>query len=444
MTAADSCGGIGPKYDSPFFSFVASDISTFPLSNVPTARVNGSTPLPYLTKAEALNVADLECPFYGAAQVPVTTSVPEGVATAHYFYGSPWLPVIAPPSKLLSFDPTWLSVCPGIATDGYAQHVGMYDPPRALVAMKDMAMPSTSAIVAAPTKPPAQPGQSVTPDTQIATKAAPPQVTDMFNKKPNIDPDLPDAKTPDLFNPPGENEAADKLPSPPVESAIVLPSDEPANPVVVAPPNQPGNPAVVLPPNQPDSAPPSAPSLLLLPNFDKLFPGGLLSDTVKVNVPKEDSSSPKDPTAQAGSEAVTASGAHGGEQDGDPGSENAGFANANEDNADSQLGSSSQPSSSVPGVPNQSTGSQKPAAFVSTAITTSGGSTSTATTQRANAAPPTTTQYKNVWQLIGYLNETVNASAVYSVYEGSGDHSRVAMQAIFAAAALHALLYFIT
>ncbi|KAG8531279.1 uncharacterized protein KY384_003990 [Bacidia gigantensis] len=160
MIVNDKCGSVGTTLTSPLFSFAAEDISTFVLPPVTSPRPDGSDPVPLLTGQSQLNVADLACPSTGVAQV----SVPDlglGAGPHTYYYGSPWLPFIAPPSKILSSDPSWSTGCAHVVKFGPAEYVGLFDPPIALVPQQNIVNPVTAAAAAGATGSPTHPGQSI-------------------------------------------------------------------------------------------------------------------------------------------------------------------------------------------------------------------------------------------------------------------------------------------
>lgn len=148
-----------------------------------------------------LDVKDLACPTWGLGK-----SLSAG--TTVLTIGSPWLPLIVPPTEIFSLDPTWASACTGIFTgaNGFTTF-DLFDPPIALTP-KAWLVPPTSSPVAAPADP-----TTVLKQTASSAKAAKPA------SLPN--PAAPPAKTRD---PAGDS----PIPSPveasadPVES-IALP-----------------------------------------------------------------------------------------------------------------------------------------------------------------------------------------------------------------------------
>ena len=132
----DACAGIGPTYSAPWLSFDIQDLSTFVLPRPTTTGQNIS----FLTSQAPLTIADLECPSWGAGQIAVQYSVPY---SRDYTYGSPYLPIIAPPQKLLSLNPEWIKSCPpGIEVEGPPAWLGLFDPPTALVAQENVVDPA--------------------------------------------------------------------------------------------------------------------------------------------------------------------------------------------------------------------------------------------------------------------------------------------------------------
>ena len=133
MSVHDGCGAIGPSSVDPVYSFDPGELSTFVL---PTTTAS----LGYLTSMAQLQVADLECPSMGLAKVDIGTTTEWGIDYS-YELGPPWLPIIAPPSKIIDSNPEWKSRCPGVASKGYARYVGMYDPPSVLVPAENLVDP---------------------------------------------------------------------------------------------------------------------------------------------------------------------------------------------------------------------------------------------------------------------------------------------------------------
>ena len=74
-----------------------------------------------------LNVADLECPTFGLGPGTNTDGTPCRTI------GPPYLPLIVPPSQVLSLDPGWLKSCTGLLSYAVGlSSFAIYDPPRAL------------------------------------------------------------------------------------------------------------------------------------------------------------------------------------------------------------------------------------------------------------------------------------------------------------------------
>jgi len=127
--------------------------------------------------AKPLNVADLACPTFGLG--PGTDSDGQPCRTI----GPPYLPLIIPPSQVLSLDPGWLQSCKGLLSYAWGlSSFAIYDPPRTLQPASALVPPEPpsgptdpgttqdSSNVPAATSP-VQPGQAPAPSTPTPTAA---------------------------------------------------------------------------------------------------------------------------------------------------------------------------------------------------------------------------------------------------------------------------------
>ena len=223
MSVHDGCGVVSPTAVDPIYAFDPGELSTFVLPTTSTASLG------YLTVMDNLKVADLECPSMGLAKVDIGTTTEWGIDYS-YELGPPWLPLIAPPSKILDSNPEWKSGCPGVASRGYARYVGMYDPPSVLVPAENLVDPKltqpepTPAAQYSRVQDPAEPVLE-NPSLPVATPVS--SYDDLAPPNINSDPSL------DL----GQGEA-NHLPVP-VQPSSPQPGSKPDIPAVEAPKHQP-------------------------------------------------------------------------------------------------------------------------------------------------------------------------------------------------------------
>ena len=147
LAVQDHCGGIGSSYSAPLLSLAPGDISTWPLPDVSAASPGDKITAPGLLVQAPLTIADLECPSRGVGRSDYTDIMTVANWGFEYIYGPPYLSLIAQLNKMLDFDPTWRSLCTGLETFGPVQHVGLLDPPRALVPGANLAAPTSLAAV---------------------------------------------------------------------------------------------------------------------------------------------------------------------------------------------------------------------------------------------------------------------------------------------------------
>ena len=177
MAVHDQCGPLGQNKTGVFIAVPPGQLSTSRVDLSPLVRRVGSEWLDPSVYGQGFfaegNIqpfvaADMNCPTFGLG---VSTDDQGLVRTT---IGSPWLPLIVPPSQALSLDTAWLKYCTGILS--YSQNLasfGIFDPPHALVPdpAGGLVRPSESQPTPAvdPEQTRIQPGQSPTAATPSAT-----------------------------------------------------------------------------------------------------------------------------------------------------------------------------------------------------------------------------------------------------------------------------------
>ncbi len=138
-----------------------------------------------------LNVADLECPTFGLG--PGTNTDGKPCRTV----GPPYLPLVVPPSQVLSLDPGWLKACSGLLS--YAEGLSsfaIYDPPRALQPGFGLVAPDPSPRPPDPVTtqdPPSDPAATppVQPAQMPSATLPKPTTSDIVNLSPATNPESP-------------------------------------------------------------------------------------------------------------------------------------------------------------------------------------------------------------------------------------------------------------
>ncbi|MDI1484876.1 MAG: hypothetical protein OHK93_000010 [Ramalina farinacea] len=177
MAVHDQCGPLGQNKAGVFIAVPPGQLSTSKVGLRPPMRDVGDEwldPSVYgqgffaQDNIQPFVAADMNCPTFGLG---VSTNSQGVVRTT---IGSPWLPLIVPPSEALSLDTAWLKYCTGILS--YSQDLasfGIFDPPHALVPdpAGGLVGPSESQPTPAvdPEETRIQPGQSPTAATPSAT-----------------------------------------------------------------------------------------------------------------------------------------------------------------------------------------------------------------------------------------------------------------------------------
>ena len=187
----DRCTTVGPNITNPIITLAPGELSTWkpPASNdwaqydnFTVGEVwNDPIAIPTYDDTEGiapLEVKDLACPTWGLGK---STSAGTVVTTI----GSPWLPLIIPPTQIFSLDPIWEAMCTGLFNDNFGLTTfGLFDPPIAL----------TPASLLAPTPP--APIPTPADPTTVPERATPYSKTAKPASLPN-DPVAPPARTGD-------------------------------------------------------------------------------------------------------------------------------------------------------------------------------------------------------------------------------------------------------
>ena len=196
-----------------------------------------------------LNVADLECPTFGLGPGTNTDGTPCRTI------GPPYLPLIVPPSQVLSLDPGWLRSCTGLLSYAVGlSSFAIYDPPIALQPGSGLIAPGPDPGQTSPVTtqdPPSDPAASTqVQPAQIPSASLPRQTTsddkspsptgNPQNLPPAADPPKPDAPAqtvvgsgPSLNGVPEGNAPA----SPQGLGGLIMGAFGPGPPIVQAPSN---------------------------------------------------------------------------------------------------------------------------------------------------------------------------------------------------------------
>ena len=135
----DRCTTVGPKITNPIITLAPGELSTWKppatndfanYDNFTAGEVwNDPIAIPSYDDTEGiapLEIKDLACPTWGLGK---STSAGTVVITI----GSPWLPLIIPPTQIFSLNPIWEAMCTGIFNDNFGLSTfGLFDPPIAL------------------------------------------------------------------------------------------------------------------------------------------------------------------------------------------------------------------------------------------------------------------------------------------------------------------------
>lgn len=127
---SDQCGPLGAVLTHPWVAIPSGELMTYSNSLFPLGScyydIQGFGWM-FEGVTKPLNVADLECPTFGLGPGTNTDGTPCRTI------GPPYLPLIVPPSQVLSLDPGWLKSCTGLLSYAVGlSSFAIYDPPIAL------------------------------------------------------------------------------------------------------------------------------------------------------------------------------------------------------------------------------------------------------------------------------------------------------------------------
>ena len=127
---SDQCGPVGATLTNPWVAIPSGQLATYSEGLQSLGQcyddIQGFGWM-FEGTTKSLNVADLDCPTFGLG--PGTSSNGEPCRTI----GPPYLPLIVPPSQVLSLDPGWLQLCTGLLSYAVGlSSFALYDPPIAL------------------------------------------------------------------------------------------------------------------------------------------------------------------------------------------------------------------------------------------------------------------------------------------------------------------------
>ena len=111
--ATGMCGPVGPAITSPFIAVPSGSLSTYDALEYfkpgqEYADPQGAIGAMFIGSAKALNVEELDCPTFGLG----TSTAKDGKVLTTV--GPPWLSIVIPPVEMLSLNPQWDSLCPGV------------------------------------------------------------------------------------------------------------------------------------------------------------------------------------------------------------------------------------------------------------------------------------------------------------------------------------------
>ena len=247
----DQCANLGPVLTSPIITLAPGELSTWaPLSSEMSSFPTGQAIVDFdeslaiwaYGEIKPLLIKDLACPTWG---VGISTSA-DGTLVATV--GSPFLPLIIPPSQAFTLDPTWSALCTGMMTDALQSgNFMIFDPPTVLGPASNMVAPprSTPAVAqASPTTvPESEPTASaiaVKPASPPTNHEAPPAETGdpiVGSKVSSADP-APEEPSPLVSHPDGPTPSASDSVDPHANTTPILPA-APASSAIKA-----GNPPI--------------------------------------------------------------------------------------------------------------------------------------------------------------------------------------------------------
>lgn len=204
---SDQCGPLGAVLTHPWVAIPSGQLITYSNSLFPLGAcyydIQGFGWM-FEGVTKPLNVADLECPTFGLGPGTNTDGTPCRTI------GPPYLPLIVPPSQVLSLDPGWLKSCTGLLSYAVGlSSFAIYDPPRALQPGFGLVAPAPDPGQTDPVTtqdPPLNPAATTqVQPAQIPSASLPRPTTsddkdpsrtgDPQNQSPAADPSKPDAPT---------------------------------------------------------------------------------------------------------------------------------------------------------------------------------------------------------------------------------------------------------
>lgn len=136
---SDQCGPVGATLTNPWVALPSGQLATYSEGLQSLGQCYDDIQgfgWGFEGTTKSLNVADLECPTFGLG--PGTSSNGEPCRTI----GPPYLPLIVPPSQVLSLDPGWLQLCTGLLSYAVGlSSFALYDPPIALQPVSGLVNP---------------------------------------------------------------------------------------------------------------------------------------------------------------------------------------------------------------------------------------------------------------------------------------------------------------
>ncbi|KAM0798562.1 hypothetical protein BDR22DRAFT_974426 [Usnea florida] len=136
---SDQCGPVGATLTNPWVAVPSGQLATYSEGLQSLGQCYDDIQgfgWGFEGTTKTLNVADLECPTFGLG--PGTSSNGKPCRTI----GPPYLPLIVPPSQVLSLDPGWLQFCTGLLSYAVGlSSFALYDPPIALQPVSGLLAP---------------------------------------------------------------------------------------------------------------------------------------------------------------------------------------------------------------------------------------------------------------------------------------------------------------
>ena len=184
---SDQCGPVGATLTNPWVAIPSGQLATYSEGLQSLGQCYDDIQgfgWGFEGTTKPLNVADLECPTFGLG--PGTSSNGEPCRTI----GPPYLPLIVPPSQVLSLDPGWLQSCTGLLSYAVGlSSFALYDPPIALQPVSGLVTPEPSPRPADPVTtqdPPSDPAATSLVQPARVPSVNLPSPTTSDNKDPSV------------------------------------------------------------------------------------------------------------------------------------------------------------------------------------------------------------------------------------------------------------------